>query len=149
MMSSWTNKKNWICAPSEIILNFVPLFISPEKSIAGGIAELAWLPRERHHNIPWCSLFVTSKFCISIVFSFFSGHFNSQEKLKTINTYAKFWDDKQRALRYVMVFSGVVNCWGHSSTKTWNPESESRKQKRKQNRESNINDRKVISLCII
>ena len=25
------------------------------------------------------------------------------------NTYAKFWDDKQRALWYVMVFSGVVN----------------------------------------
>ena len=23
--------------------------------------------------------------------------------------YAKFWDDKQRALWYVMVFSGVVN----------------------------------------
>ena len=26
------------------------------------------------------------------------------------NAYAKFWDDKQRALWYVMVFSGVVNC---------------------------------------
>ena len=25
------------------------------------------------------------------------------------NTYAKFWGDKQRALWYVMVFSGVVN----------------------------------------
>ena len=25
------------------------------------------------------------------------------------NAYAKFWGDKQRALRYVMVFSGVVN----------------------------------------
>ena len=25
------------------------------------------------------------------------------------NAYAKFWDDKQRALWYVMVFSGVVN----------------------------------------
>ena len=25
------------------------------------------------------------------------------------NSYAKFWDDKQRALWYVMVFSGVVN----------------------------------------
>ena len=25
------------------------------------------------------------------------------------NAYAKFWDDKQRALCYVMVFSGVVN----------------------------------------
>ena len=26
------------------------------------------------------------------------------------NACAKFWGDKQRALRYVMVFSGVVNC---------------------------------------
>ena len=26
------------------------------------------------------------------------------------NTYAKFWGDKQRALWYVMIFSGVVNC---------------------------------------
>ena len=26
------------------------------------------------------------------------------------NDYAKFWGDKQRALWYVMVFSGVVNC---------------------------------------
>ena len=25
------------------------------------------------------------------------------------NAYAKFWDDRQRALWYVMVFSGVVN----------------------------------------
>ena len=28
-----------------------------------------------------------------------------------INAYAKFWGDKQRALWYVMVFSGVVNCF--------------------------------------
>ena len=27
------------------------------------------------------------------------------------NAYAKFWGDKQRALWYVMVFSGVVNCF--------------------------------------
>ena len=26
------------------------------------------------------------------------------------NGYAKFWVDKQRALWYVVVFSGVVNC---------------------------------------
>ena len=26
------------------------------------------------------------------------------------NAYAKFWGDKQKALWYVMVFSGVVNC---------------------------------------
>ena len=25
------------------------------------------------------------------------------------NAYAKFWDDKQKVLWYVMVFSGVVN----------------------------------------
>ena len=25
------------------------------------------------------------------------------------NAYAKFWDDKERALLYVMVFSGVAN----------------------------------------
>ena len=25
------------------------------------------------------------------------------------NSYAKFWGDKQRALSYVVVFSGVVN----------------------------------------
>ena len=38
----------------------------------------------KYNNIPWCSLFVTSQFCISIVFSFSWGHFNSQEKLKTM-----------------------------------------------------------------
>ena len=26
------------------------------------------------------------------------------------NVYAKFWGDKQRALWYAVVFSGVVNC---------------------------------------
>ena len=26
------------------------------------------------------------------------------------NAYAKFWGDKQRALWYIMVFSGVINC---------------------------------------
>ena len=29
------------------------------------------------------------------------------------NTYAKFWGDKQRALWYFTVFSGVVNTLGH------------------------------------
>ena len=29
------------------------------------------------------------------------------------NAYAKFWADKQRALWYVMVFSGVVNFATH------------------------------------
>ena len=30
------------------------------------------------------------------------------------NADAKFWGDKQRALWYVMVFSGVVNSLAHS-----------------------------------
>ena len=34
------------------------------------------------------------------------------------NAYAKFWGDKQRALWYVMVFSGVVNC----ITVFWSPD---------------------------
>ena len=38
----------------------------------------------KYHNIPQCSLFVTPKFCIRIVFSFSWGHFNPQEKLKTM-----------------------------------------------------------------
>ena len=32
------------------------------------------------------------------------------------NAYAKFWGDKQRALWYVMVFSGVVNFERRTST---------------------------------
>ena len=36
------------------------------------------------------------------------------------NAYAKFWGDKQRALWYVMVFSGVVNT---DSTKTKIPKN--------------------------
>ena len=27
------------------------------------------------------------------------------------NSYVKFWSDQQRVLQYVMVFSGVVNCY--------------------------------------
>ena len=38
----------------------------------------------KYHNIPCYSLLVTSRFCISIVFSFSRGQFNSQEKLKTM-----------------------------------------------------------------
>ena len=33
------------------------------------------------------------------------------------NAYAKFWGDKQRALWYVMVFSGVANCKGRNRCK--------------------------------
>ena len=47
------------------------------------------------------------KTCISIVFSFSWGHFLPREIED--NAYAKFWGDKQRALWYVMVLSGVVN----------------------------------------
>ena len=32
-----------------------------------------------------------------------------QKRENENNAYAKFWGDKQRALWYVMVFSGVVN----------------------------------------
>ena len=32
----------------------------------------------KYHNIPKCSLFVTPKFCINIVFSFSRGRLNSQ-----------------------------------------------------------------------
>ena len=52
---------------------------------------------------------VTPKFCIRIVFSFSWELKWSQEKLKTMFM-QNFADDKQRALWYVMVFSGVVNC---------------------------------------
>ena len=38
----------------------------------------------KYHNIPQCSFFVTPKFCISNVFSFFWSHFNSKEKMKTM-----------------------------------------------------------------
>ena len=38
----------------------------------------------KYHNITQCSLFVTQKFCISIVFSFSWGHFYSKEKMKTV-----------------------------------------------------------------
>ena len=35
------------------------------------------------------------------------------------NAYAKFWDDKQRALWYVMVFSGVVDYFVPLETDIW------------------------------
>ena len=43
----------------------------------------------KYHNIPWYSL-LAPKLCISIVFSFAWGHFNSQEKLKTMRM-QNFW----------------------------------------------------------
>ena len=52
-----------------------------------------------YHN----ALFVTPKFCISIVFSFSWGPFYLPRETED-NAYAKFWGDKQRALWYFMVF---------------------------------------------
>ena len=53
------------------------------------------------------SLFVSPKFCISIYcFQFLLGPFYLPRENED-NAYAKFWADKQRALWYVMVFSGV------------------------------------------
>ena len=43
----------------------------------------------KYHNIPWYSL-LAPKLCISIVFSFAWGQFNSQEKLKTMRM-QNFW----------------------------------------------------------
>ena len=40
---------------------------------------------------------------MSIVFSFSWSHFNSQEKLKTNNAYAKFWGDKVNKEHYGML----------------------------------------------
>ena len=34
------------------------------------------------------------------------------------NAYAKFWGDKQRALWYVKVFSGVVNLFTHGTLRS-------------------------------
>ena len=49
-------------------------------------------------------MFVTPKYCISIVFSFSWELKWPLEKLK--QCFRKIWGDKQRALWYVMVFSG-------------------------------------------
>ena len=63
------------------------------------------------HNAK-CSLFVTPKFCVNVVFSF-SWELKWLKEETENNAYAKLWGDKQRALWYVMVFSGVVNCRQH------------------------------------
>ena len=54
-------------------------------------------------------MFVTQKFCISIVFIFSALGVKMAPRETENNAYAKFWGDKQRALWYVMAFSGVVN----------------------------------------
>ena len=48
--------------------------------------------------------FKTNKHC----FQFLLGPFELPRETED-NAYAKFWGDKQKALWYVMVFSGVVN----------------------------------------
>ena len=64
----------------------------------------------KYHNIPSCSLLVTSKFCLSIVFSSSSLSLGAIFPTETEdNACGKFGFDKQRALYDVMVFSGVVN----------------------------------------
>ena len=52
--------------------------------------------------------FVPPKLFISIVFGF-SWELKWPQEETENNAYAKFWGDKQRALCYVTVFSGVVN----------------------------------------
>ena len=54
-------------------------------------------------------MFGTPTFCISIVFSFSWELKWPQEKLKTM--LIQIFGVKQTALWYVMVFSGVVNCY--------------------------------------
>ena len=48
------------------------------------VTYLSYWPLQKYHNIPQCSLFVTPKFCISIVFSFSWELKWPQEKLKTM-----------------------------------------------------------------
>ena len=82
----------------------------------------------KYQNIPLCCLFVTPKFCISIVFSFSWGHFNSQEKLKTMLTqnfgvtnkehYGMLWyfwsGQLKRAcaiFQFIELFTNVLKDW--------------------------------------
>ena len=60
----------------------------------------------KYHNIPSCSLLVTSKFCISIVFSFSWGHFNSQQKLQTMLMKNLGWQTKSIMVCYGIFWSG-------------------------------------------
>ena len=68
--------------------------------------DVNW-PLQKYHNIYTIMLFVCHPKNLNKL-SFSWGHFNSEEKFED-NAYAKFWRDKQRALWYVMIFSGVVN----------------------------------------
>ena len=55
-------------------------------------------------HFPWDFEIAGFKYCLQ----FLLGVKMAPRKTEN-NAYAKFWGDKQRALWYVMVFSGVVN----------------------------------------
>ena len=65
-------------------------------------------------KIPWhtimlfvCHPKILHKYCLQFLLRVKMARRETEN-----NAYAKFWGDKQRALWYVMVFSGVVNCFG-------------------------------------
>ena len=60
-------------------------------------------------TLPWQSVFVCHpKILHRHCLQFLLGVKMARRETEN-NAYAKFWGDKQRALWYVMVFSGVVN----------------------------------------
>ena len=67
-------------------------------------------PLQKYHNIPSCSLFVTPKFCISIVFSFSWELKWPQEKLKTMFMQNLGWQTKSIIIcyRYHIFWSGQL-----------------------------------------
>ena len=54
-------------------------------------------------------MFVTPKFCVSIVFSFSLGHFNSQEKLKTMLMQNFVVTNKEHMVCYGIFWSGQLD----------------------------------------
>ena len=63
----------------------------------------------KYHNIPYCSLFIIPKFCVSIVFSFSLGHFKSQEKLKTMLIQNFGVTNKEHMVCYGIFWSGQLD----------------------------------------
>ena len=63
----------------------------------------------KYHNIPSCSLLVTSKFCISIVFSFSWGHFPNRNWRQCL---WKIWDWQTKSIIgcYGIFWSGQFPC---------------------------------------
>ena len=57
-----------------------------------------------YHNTLCLSLKILHKYCLQFLLGVKMAPRETEN-----NAYAKFWGDKQRALWYVMVFSGVVN----------------------------------------